>query len=422
MKISENSSNLLNFFIKNKHINYIPQNSKTKKIIKTLYENILEAYEYTNNLTQTEDNKIDSLEIKKINNVTQIPKPKSFGLNAFPKEVIKTIDKNSNYVVSYDFVFSDKNKNIKRKITIFFITEKEYDKAKISKYISVIMMWLFILNKYTTKICAETLKLYFYFTSLEKQIPHQHIEDIVLDEYNVNTAFTRTCPSNSEIVVFRKEEWLKVFIHECFHNFALDFSDIDCNEGHNFILNIFRVNSEVNLFEAYSEFWAELINILFCSFFLLKDKSDINNFIYNTEILINFERTYSFFQLAKVLDFMGITYQDLYLKNTQSKMLRETKYKEKTNVLSYYVIKTILLNNYQSFLEWCNTNNMSLLQFNSTSSNIIKFCKFIEKNYKINSMLDGVDSAENLLLRLKKQKQKNKFLMFNLRMSICELE
>jgi hypothetical protein len=36
-------------------------------------------------------------------------------------------------------------------------------------------------------------------------------------------------------------------------------------------------------------------------------------------------------------------------------------------------------------------------------------------------MLDGVDSAENLLLRLKKQKQKNKFLMFNLRMSICEL-
>ena len=54
MKISENSNNLLNFFIKNKHINYIPQNSKTKKIIKTLYENILEAYEYTNNLGSEE--------------------------------------------------------------------------------------------------------------------------------------------------------------------------------------------------------------------------------------------------------------------------------------------------------------------------------------------------------------------------------
>ena len=422
MKISENSNNLLNFFIKNKHINYVSQNSKTKKIIKTLYENILEAYEYTNNLKQTEDNKINKFDIKKINSVNQIPKPNSFSSDAFPKEVIKTIDKHSNYVVSYDFVIPDKNKNIKRKITIFFITEKEYDKAKINKYINVIMMWLFILNKYTTKKCAETLKVYFYFTSLEKQIPQQGIEDIVLDEYNINTAFTRTCPSNSEIVVFRKEEWLKVFIHECFHNFALDFSDIGCNEGNNYILNIFPVDSEVNLFEAYAEFWAEIINILFCSFFLLKDKTDINNFIYNTEILINFERTYSFFQLAKVLDFMGMTYQDLYLKNTHSKMLRETLYKEKTNVLSYYVIKTILLNNYQSFLEWCNKNNLSLLKFNSTSSNITNFCKFIEKNYKINSMINGVDLAEKFLLRLKKQKQKNKFLMFNLRMSICELE
>ena len=37
-------------------------------------------------------------------------------------------------------------------------------------------------------------------------------------------------------------------------------------------------------------------------------------------------------------------------------------------------------------------------------------------------MINGVDLAENFLLRLKKQKQKNKFLMFNLRMSICELE
>jgi hypothetical protein len=121
-------------------------------------------------------------------------------------------------------------------------------------------------------------------------------------------------------------------------------------------------------------------------------------------------------------NFMDIEYTQLYEKSVHATNVRKNLYKENTNVLSYYVIKTILLNNYQSFLEWCNTNNLSLLQFNSTSSNIIKFCKFIEKNYKINSMLDGVDSAENLLLRLKKQKQKNKFLMFNLRMSICELE
>jgi hypothetical protein len=81
---------------------------------------------------------------------------------------------------------------------------------------------------------------------------------------------------------------------------------------------------------------------------------------------------------------MKISYKDLYLNNANSAMLRNTMYKEKTNVLSYYVIKTILINNYQLFLEWCNTNNTSLLQFNSSSSNIIKFCDFIEKNIKQN--------------------------------------
>jgi len=62
------------------------------------------------------------------------------------------------------------------------------------------------------------------------------------------------------------------------------------------------------------------------------------------------------------------------------------------------------------------------LQFNSTSLNIIKFCKFVETNYKTKSMLNGVDFAETFLLHLKKQKNKNRYLTSNLRMSICELE
>jgi len=420
MKISKNCNNLLDFFIKNNHINYVPQNSKTKKIIKTIYDNILDSYKYINNLRQTTNESQCNFDIKKINNKTQIPKPETFNSSAFPEDIIKHIDKYSSYSVSYSFSLFDKN--IKRKIIIYFITETEIDKIRLNRYTDIITMWLYILNKYSTKKCSETLKLYFYFTSLDKKIPNSNLTNSILDEYNINTAFTRTCPSNSEIVVFRKEEWFKVLIHESFHNFALDFSDINCEEGNNFILNIFPVNSEVNLFESYSEFWAEIMNALFCSFFLLEDKTDINSFLSNSEILINFERTYSFFQMVKVLNYMKVAYKDLYLKNSHSNMLRNTFYKENTNVLSYYVLKTILINNYQSFLEWCDANNSSLLQFNCNSSNIIKFCKFIEKNYKTKSMLNGIDFAEKFLLHLKKQKNKKNYLMSNLRMSICELE
>jgi hypothetical protein len=420
MKISKNSNNLLDFFLKNEHINYVPQNSKTKKIIKTIYVNILEAYKYINNLKQIKNESSYNFNIKKINNKNQIPKPKTFNSNAFPENIIKYIDKYSSYSIFYEFSLFDKN--IKRKIIIYFITEHEYDKIKINKYIDIIMMWFYVLNKYSTKNCSETLNLYFYFTSLDKKIPEPNLTNTILDEYNVNTAFTRTCPSNSEIVVFRKEEWFKVLIHESFHNFALDFSDIDSEQGNNYILNIFPVNSEVNLFESYSEFWAEIMNALFCSFFILEDKTDIKSFLSNSDILINFERTYSFFQMVKVLNYMKLTYRNLYLKNPNCNMLRNTFYKENTNVLSYYVIKTILINNYQSFLEWCSINNFSLLQFNSTSSNIIKFCKFVETNYKTKLMLNGVDFAETFLLHLKEQKTKKNYLMLNLRMSICELE
>ena len=120
---------------------------------------------------------------------------------------------------------------------------------------------------------------------------------------------------------------------------------------------------------------------------------------------------------------MGLTYKDLFSKNAHSKSLRETLYKEKTNVLSYYVIKTILLNNYQGFLFWCKKNNLSLLQFKKTLTNQIEYCKFIEKNYKISSMLEGVESSQKFLNNLgsKNKKINDKYVLTNLRMSICEL-
>jgi hypothetical protein len=120
---------------------------------------------------------------------------------------------------------------------------------------------------------------------------------------------------------------------------------------------------------------------------------------------------------------MGLTYKDLYSKSSHSKMLRDTLYKENTNVLSYYVIKTILINNYQGLLFWCKKNNLSLLQFKKTSSNQDEFCKFIEKNYKTTTMLEGIESSQKFLniLYSNNKKVNDKYILNNLRMSICEL-
>jgi hypothetical protein len=121
---------------------------------------------------------------------------------------------------------------------------------------------------------------------------------------------------------------------------------------------------------------------------------------------------------------MGLKYKDLYSTTERSRILRENMYKENTNVLSYYVIKTILMNNYQGFLSWCNTNNTSLLQFKKTSENQITFCDFIGKNYKTSSMLQCVTKTQQFFYNLhatKSQKNNLHFILSNMRMSICEL-
>jgi hypothetical protein len=416
MKLSKKSKELMLFFTKNNHINKVKQTKHTDSILIELYNDINNAYKYLNNLKK--NGHYFNITTKKIVTVSEISKPKNFNYNSFPEMIRKHIDELTMSEITYNFSLYGRN------IKLYFIVEEDNIELKLdmyNKYVDNIIMWLYILNQYASKQCANSLIVYFYFTSLKKELPSSNIN--ILDEHNVNTAFTTTCPKNSEIVVFRYEEWFKVFIHETFHNFGLDFSDMNTDESKKCILNIFKVNSNVNLYESYTEFWAEIINALFCSFLALKDKSNIEEFLSNSEFFINFERTYSFFQLVKTLNFMGLSYKDLYVNNERSRILRENLYKEKTNVLSYYIIKSVLINNYQGFLSWCKKNNFSLLQFKKTPTSQQEFCRFIEKNYKTTSMLNGIMETQYFLTTMQKYNKKTnlQFILSNLRMSICEM-
>jgi hypothetical protein len=180
------------------------------------------------------------------------------------------------------------------------------------------------------------------------------------------------------------------------------------------------------LYESYTEFWAETINALFCSFYTIKNKRNMNEFLSYSELFMNLERMYSFIQLVKILDFLELSYTDLY-KQSQEKT-RE-KYKEKTSVLAYYIIKTVLMNNYQDFLFWCNTHNTgSILQFKKTLTNQKNLCTFIHQHYKTTSMLHNIKDTQIFLDNLynnknnnNNKKDKKDFIFNNLRMSICEL-
>ena len=406
MKLTNKSKQLMAYFKNN--LNYVEQTRKTDLILLGLYRDISDSYAHMqSHLSYTKN-------LKSVNN--KVIMPTTFNKDSFPFDVINHIFSKSSTELTYEFTI------FKRRVKIIFITEEKHSAIRVQeydKYISIIYMWLFIMNKYSPKECSSLLTVYFYLTSLEKKLPTSN--NHILGDTNANTAFTRSCQTNAEIVIFRKEDWLKVFFHESGHSFGLDFSDMNTDICSQHILNIFQVKSDVNLFEAYSEFWAEIMNSLFYAFFTMKNKADANEFLDNAELLINYERTYSFFQLVKVLDFMGLTYKDLYANNPKSEQLRASLYKENTNILSYYIIKTVLINNYQLFLYWCLSHNTtSLLAFQKTLGNQREFCKFIEKTYKTKGMLAGVHDAEQFMKSKKNNVRANNYLLTNMKMSIIE--
>jgi uncharacterized protein YerC len=420
MKITNESYELMSFFVKHICLTPLKQTKKTDSLLTKLYEEIMDSFTYIQNIKSKMGTSFYKLKISNITNVNQIPKPSTFPPNAFPASVRKHIDDHLLSLLKYSFRFPSGG----REVHIYFTTEDSNPEELIelyNNYVDYMLVWLHIIDSYASRSCSTQLSIFIYHTNLLKELPTTNIE--ILDEGNVNTAFTRTCVKNSEIVIFRKEEWFKSFLHETFHNLGLDFSDMNNSLCNLKILYIFPVNSEVNLFESYTEFWARIMNILFCSFVSIKNKNDVNEFLSNFEVFINFERMYAFFQVVKVLNFMGISYKDLIDKTPYSDNIRKTLYKENTNVLSYYIITLILLNNYQEVLNWCNNNNTSLLQFKKTTSNLESYCNFIEKKYKTKNLLDGISCTEKLLLKLNKKQKKNNiiYLLKNLRMTICEL-
>ena len=150
------------------------------------------------------------------------------------------------------------------KIELYFALLKPEDFIKsyrFEKYMKQMFMWLYLAALYSPNHCAENLKIFCFLTPFRKKIPRNQYS--ILSPDHCNSAVTTSCTKNGEIVIFREEEICKVLIHESFHVFGLDFSNLPTNKINNKMVKIFPIESEFNLFEAYSETWASILNSLF---------------------------------------------------------------------------------------------------------------------------------------------------------------
>ena len=310
-----------------------------------------------------------------------------------------------------------------RNVEIYFgiLNEKDYHHlSQFDKYVQRMIIWLKIAFQYAPIKCSKTLKIYAFLTPFKKMLPGNQFT--VISQNHCNSAVTTSCTPHGEIILYRAEEFMKVFIHETFHTLGLDFSNMPLTRFNKKIRQLFPINSEFNLFEAYSEFWASVMNSLI-SAYLLTDKKDETNFLLYSDFCIRFEQIFSLFQMVKILDFMGLKYKNLFSNDSVSNGVRRYLFKENTNVFAYYIIKNLLLYFNVDFLIWCKQHNNNLLTFNKNTSTLDSFIEFINNKYDNKSLLKDIDKMHAFLKKQQgnRAEPKHNKLTKTMRMSLCEL-
>jgi len=264
----------------------------------------------------------------------------------------------------------------------FYCYEESIPLEKLQRQMKLVIWWLSTIQKYTNIRCDE-MELQVYLTPFRKSLPFSSFDSIesggskhVLSAINCNTGFSTRCDMGNNIVIYRQEEWFKVFIHESFHYFGLDFAFSQTPELTNSLKRTFCVSPTIFLFESYTEFWAEMIVMLLYSKLHKKDLS----------IIIKKEIGHSLGQAKKVLLCQHLTYSDVL-----SPCNSRNRYQEDTNVFAYYVIKTIMLYYQEDFVRWCVENNPNLLRINP--SELTSLFEWIKAHYNRPEFVSAVEGA-----------------------------
>lgn len=223
-----------------------------------------------------------------------------------------TFHYNSNTIVFYNFLYKRKQYNV------------SYKQLIIMACYGYIIMELY----HKTNI---TLNTYIYPSTYKKIFPSK--PPITVE--NINSGYTTISDIESEcyIVLFRKEDVENVFIHECIHYLKIDTNlYVPYTHIHTAGLqDFFKFNHHILLNEGYTEALTILYTSLCNAIFLGVDYETI---LYN-------EFLYSIVKCNNILQLYSISNSSEFHKWSN----------DRTNSFAYVYIKTICLENMDSFLQ-----------------------------------------------------------------------
>lgn len=192
--------------------------------------------------------------------------------------------------------------------------------------------------------------------------------DTYFDKEEVNGGACWSSPVDCNITVWRKEEIVKVTVHELIHGLSYDYKHDTSDIIQHYQSKYDITSPKMNTFEAYTEIFAELIHCYILTKFinyLYPKVSPCNLFSF----MVSIEHQFSQMQASKVLD-----------------LLHHNKdVNKETNVTAYYLIKTEIYNDLHNFLTFCFNNNQTIIKIKDIPKyfNYLKrLKKVVKKNYK----------------------------------------
>ena len=249
--------------------------------------------------------------------------------------------------------------------------------------------------------CSSELCIYIYLTEFEKRFPVR--KGATLDAEHVNTGMSYHCARDNDVVVYRKEEWFKVLIHELFHAFGLSFIESDMPPGvdaamQTILKKTYAIATPVRVYETYCEIWARVLNVCFACF-SPSDESK-SKFVGGGNPILNLklnafsecvmdglkrDAQFALHQFAQIMRYMDIPHAVMCNPTKENRAIVAEKYRENTNVFAYYVMTCALLNSPDTFLVWCYKNNptsaakprANIMQFRTIPANFNGFMEML---------------------------------------------
>lgn len=259
-----------------------------------------------------------------------------------------TINQQEYKRVSIEYITQE---SVPVKVIIFYRKTSKSNLKRIMYVLSFMIFYCKTINPSFSGSIDVTIVL----SSHKKVLPNKG----ELGPVNVNSGFTSRDFSNntSSIVIYRKEEVMKVLIHEVLHAFDIDSKRIN-SQAEKPVADFFKLtvkgrgHQHLSINESFTDTYACILNVAVAAMLMSQDIVQRERIFLK---LLRVETAHVCTMAAKVMKYVGL---ELMSGDTIPQM--SSLYSENTHVISYYLLKALNMLNIVQFVKFLSSNDMTI--------------------------------------------------------------